>query len=93
MLNSLFRMETLTGQPVKIKDTQVRVRSQVVQLRFPFIHGGLIWNRPVAVLVRTADGPDQILPIPDVTRIAVLTLLLFCVAEIFLLRSFRRKSA
>jgi hypothetical protein len=86
-------MEILTGQPVRIKDTQVRVRSQVLQLRFPFIHGGLIWNRPVAVLVRMANGQDQILPIPDVTRTAVLALLVFSLAGTFLLRLFRRKSA
>jgi hypothetical protein len=86
-----FRIETLTGEPVNAKGAQVRVRSQVVQLRFPFIHGGLIWNRPVAVLVRTADGQGQILPIPDVTRTAVLILLAFSLAGTFLLMLFRRK--
>ena len=91
MLNSLLRIETLTGPPVKVKDIQLRLRSQVVQLRFPFISGGLIWNRPVAVLVRTADGQDQIFPIPDVTRTAVLILLMLSLAGIFLLMSFRRK--
>ena len=93
MPTSLFRIETLTGEPVKIRDRQVRVRSQVVQIRFPFIHGGLIWNRPVAVLTRTADGQDQILPVRDVTRIAVLTLLMFSLAGTFLLMLFRRKNA
>jgi hypothetical protein len=93
MSTSLLRIETLTGGPIKVKDTEVRLRSQVLQLRFPFIHGGLIWNRPVAVLVRTADGQDQILPVPDVTRTAVLTLLVFSIAGTFLLRLFRRKSA
>jgi hypothetical protein len=88
---SLLRIETLTGQPIKIKDTQVRVRSQVVQLRFPFIHGGLLWNRPVAVLARTTDGQDQILPIRDITRAAVLVLLVISLAGTFLLRLFRRK--
>ena len=92
MSTSLLRIKTLTGQPLNVKDRQVRLRSQVVQLRFPFIHGGLIWNRPVAVLVRTADGQDQILPVPDVTRTVVLMMLL-PVAGIFLLRFFRRKNA
>jgi hypothetical protein len=92
MPTSLLRIETLTGQPVKIKDIQVRVRSQVLQLRLPFIHGGLIWNRPIAVLVRMADGQDQILPVPDVTRTAVLKLLVFSLAGTFLLWLFRRKS-
>ena len=88
---SLLRIETLTGQPIKIKDTQVRVRSQVVQLRFPFIHSGLLWNWPVAVLARTTDGQDQLLPIRDITRAAVLVLLVISLAGTFLLRLFRRK--
>ena len=91
MPTSLLRIETLTGQPIKVKDTQVRVRSQVVQLRFPFIHGGLIWNRPVAVLVRTADSQDRVLPVPDVTRNAVLMLFMLSLAGTFLFRLFQRK--
>jgi hypothetical protein len=91
MPTSLLRIETITSQPIKFKDTQLRVRSQVLQLRFPLISGGLIWNRPVAVLVRTADGQDQILRVPDVTRTVVLTLLVLSLAGTFLLMLFRRK--
>lgn len=91
MSTSLFRIETLTGHPVKVKDTQLRVRSQVVQLRFPFISGGLIWNRPVAVLVHTAQGQDQTLPVPDVTRAATLSLFALSLVSTFLFILFRRK--
>ena len=90
MSNSLLRIETLTGQPVKVKDAQLRLRSQVIQLRFPFISGGLIWNRPVAVLVRTADGQDQILPIRDMTRTAMLVLAGLCFASTFLFMIYKR---
>ena len=90
MLKSLLRIETLTGQPVKVKGTQLRVRSQVLQLRFPFINGGLIWNRPVAVLVRTADGQERILPIRDVTRTAMLVLAGLCFASTFLFMIYKR---
>lgn len=93
MPTPLLRIETLTGPLVRIKDTQLRVRSQVAQLRLPIASGGLIWNRPVAVLVRTPDGQDQILPIPDVTRAAVLALVGLCLASTFLLRLLRRKTA
>lgn len=93
MLTSVLRIQILTGQPIKVKDTQLRVRSQVVQLQLPFISGGLIWNRPIAVLVHTADGQDQILPIPDLTRTAILTLLVLSLAGTFLLVLFRRKLA
>jgi hypothetical protein len=91
MLTPLLRIETLTGQPIKVKGAQLRVRSQVVQLRLPVITGGLIWNRPVAVLVQAVDGQDQLLPIPDLTRTAVLALTVLSLAMAFLLMLFRRK--
>jgi len=90
MSPSLFSIKNLTGQPVKVNDTQLRVRSQVVQLRFPVISGGLIWNRPVGVLVRTADGRDQILSIQDVTRTAMLVLAGLCFASTFLFMIYKR---
>ena len=92
MSPSILHIETLTGQPVRLKDIQLRVRSQVVQLRLPVASGGLIWNRPIAVLVRTPDGQDQILPISDVTRTAVLALVGLCFASAFLLMLFRCKT-
>ena len=88
-----FRIETRNGRPLRVKGAQVHVRSQVVQLRLPIAHGGLIWNRPVSVVVRTPDGQEQILPIPDVTRSAVLALLVLSLVSTFLLVRFRRKSA
>jgi hypothetical protein len=89
MSNSLLRIEILTGQPVKVKDIQLRVRSQVLQLRLPFASGGLIWNRPVAVLVSTPDGRDQILPIQDVTR-TVMLLIALCFVSMFMLMLYRK---
>jgi hypothetical protein len=91
MLTPLLRIETLTGQPIKVKGTQLRVRSQVVQLRLPVINGGLIWNRPVAVLVQAVDSQDRLLPLPDLTRTAVLALTVLSLAMAFLLMLFRRK--
>ena len=91
MWTSLISIETLTGQPIRINSTELRVRSQVVQLRLPVVIGGLIWNRPVAVLVRTWDGQEQMLPIPDLTRIAVLTLVGLCFGCMFLVILFRHQ--
>ena len=90
MSNSLLRIETLTGRPVKVKDTELRVRSQILQFRFPFISGGVIWNRPVAVLVRTANGQDRILPIRDVTRTAMLVLAGLCFGSTSLFMIYKR---
>ncbi|HKY53533.1 MAG TPA: hypothetical protein VJM08_04465 [Anaerolineales bacterium] len=91
MSTSLLRVETLIGQPIKINSTELRVRSQVVQLCLPIASGGLIWNRPVAVTVRMSDGQEQILPVLDLTRIAVLMLGGLCFTSLFLLILFRRK--
>lgn len=91
MSTSIFHIQTLSGPPIKLKGAELHVRSQVIQLRFPFISGGVIWNRPISVSVRTADGQDRILPIQDVTRTAVLTMLVLSLAGTFLLRIFRLK--
>ena len=92
MPNSLLHIETLTSQLLTVKDIQLRLRSQVIQLRLPIANGGLIWNRPVAVIIQTADGQGQILPIRDVTRATMLALTALCIST-FLLTWFRRKIA
>jgi hypothetical protein len=74
MQTSLLRIETHTSPPVTIQEAQAHLRSQLVQLRFPVINGGVIWNRPVAVVVRHLDGEEKIVPILDVTRIVMFTL-------------------
>ena len=93
MQTSILRIETLTSPPVTIQDTQLHVRSQLVQLRFPTINGGLIWNRPVAVVLRTLDGQEKIVPISDVTRTAMFTLAGLCVTGLFVLLILRRKKS
>ena len=53
---------------MSVGDTEIvpLARSLCIQPHgFP---GGLIWNRPSAVIVRTADGQERMLPVPDVTR-------------------------
>ena len=92
MPSSLLRIETLTGQPVILNGAQLRVRSQVVQIRLPITSGGLIWNRPVAVLVQTPDGREQALPVPDVTRTAVLALAGLGLLSALLLMLVKRKT-
>ncbi|HET9589116.1 MAG TPA: hypothetical protein VFO91_10040 [Anaerolineales bacterium] len=88
----LLQIETLTGGPVIVKGTQLRLRSQVLQLQLPAGNGGLIWNRPVAVLVNTPDGQERILPVRDVTRVTILALLAFSLGGTLLLMLFRRKT-
>jgi hypothetical protein len=93
MFTSLLRMETLTSQPTNIKDAQLYLLSRVIQMRFPFCAGGLIWNRPVAVRVHQVDGRDQFLPIRDLTRAVILTLFVSSLTGTFLFMLFWRKIA
>jgi hypothetical protein len=74
MQTSLFRVGTHSGPPMDIPHGQVYLRSQFVQFRFPVIRGGLIWNRPASVVVRSLNGQETSLPIVDVTRIALVAL-------------------
>ena len=87
----MLRVETRTSQPTQVKATQLRVRSQVIQFRLPVINGVMLWNRPVAVVVRTSDGQEQILSVPDLTRIAVLILAGLGFATMFLLILYRHR--
>ena len=93
MRTSILRIETLTSPPITIQDAQVHVRSQVVQLRLPAIQGGVIWNRPVAVVVHALEGEETIVPIPDVTRAALWTLAGLSFTAMLVGMFFRRKQA
>ena len=93
MQTSILRIKTLTSPPITIQGAQLQVRSRFVQLRFPTVNGGVIWNRPVAVVVRTLDGEEIVVPISDITRTALLALAGLCFTGIFVLMFFRRKKA
>ena len=72
---------------------QVYVRSQFVQLQFPAqrVQGGLIWNRPTAVVVRSSNGQETTFPIVDVTRIAMVALIGLGLATVLVSMFMRRK--
>lgn len=91
MSTSFLSIETRTSHPIRLNKHEVRLRSQVIQLRLPVVNGGLIWNRPLAVVVHTSDDREQTLPIPDLTRIAILILTGLSAASMFLLIFFRRR--
>jgi len=68
-------IETLPGETIQAGRNKITPFSQAVNLILPGATGGLIWNRPVSVLVQEADGSEQVLPVLDVTRIVQLALL------------------
>jgi hypothetical protein len=64
----VIQVETTTGRPIRAAGQVIVPLARVVRLRLPLLHGGVIWNRPIAVLVRSEDGSEYEVPIHDVTR-------------------------
>lgn len=60
--------EIRSGEAQHIGDYEITPQTNVFLVRLPRRHGGFIWNRPRAVIVRTVDGEESILPVQDVTR-------------------------
>jgi hypothetical protein len=70
----IFNTETQPGQPVTTGGLRLLPFAQSVSLRLPGDRFGLVWNRPVSLLVTDADGREQVLDVPDPTRKIVWTL-------------------
>ena len=68
-------IETRPGETIQAGENKVTPFSQAIKLVLPRPMGGLVWNRPVSVLVQGLDGSEEVLPVKDITRIAQLALL------------------
>jgi hypothetical protein len=71
---SLVR-EIRTGETRQFGNFEITPLTRVLKIQLPGQHAGLIWNRPKAVIVKTADGQENILPVRDVTRLAIWSML------------------
>lgn len=71
-LKEVFQWQTLAGDKVTVGGITVTPKSQALTIRWP--NGGLVWNRPTAILVERDGQPEQI-PIVDVTRLTQVGLL------------------
>ena len=58
----------LKGKPVAHLGYKIVPVSRVMQIQIPHVTGGIIWNRPVSVLVEYPDKREQLLTVPDITR-------------------------
>ena len=68
----MVKRQTLSGEATTVGDITVTPQSQAVTVRWP--SGGLVWNRPVAVVVER-DGMRERTRVVDVTRMVQLGLL------------------
>ncbi len=57
-----------SGESQRVGDYEIIPQTNVFLVKLRGHHGGFIWNRPRAVIVRTIDGEERILPVQDVTR-------------------------
>ena len=72
---SLIKQEIKTGESYHMGDLELTPVNQVLKFQSPGKHYGFIWNRPKAIVVRSEDGQEQVLPVVDVTRIAIWAML------------------
>ena len=70
-----FEREIRTGEPIHPGNFDITPQAQVWRVRLPGRNVGLIWNRPKAVIVRSADGQESRLPVIDVTRLMIWSML------------------
>lgn len=89
---SIVTNETKAGKPILFGGTTIVPFSNSIQVKLPFIQGGLVWNRPVAVAVQTAQEQEYILPIQDVTRQILFALIGASMISTILIFFFSRKS-
>lgn len=71
---SLVQLSTVQDRPILAGALRLTPESQVLTVRLPA--GGLVWQRPTAVVVEQPGRAIQHLPIVDLTRIVQLALLL-----------------
>ncbi|MFZ0534375.1 MAG: hypothetical protein WAM09_14455 [Anaerolineales bacterium] len=67
--------EIRTGDTMQVGDLEITPLTQVLKIALPGHRAGLIWNRPKAVIVRSSDGQENILPVRDVTRLVIWSML------------------
>ncbi len=85
MMAQMLLTETKGSAPITFQDKTLTLFSKTVRLQFPGFPGGIIWNRPVSVLVQTNDGREQVLPVNDVTRQITWSLLAASLLSVFMM--------
>jgi hypothetical protein len=86
-----IRLETHSTRQIKHQGRNLVAFAQSFSLQIPGLPIGLVWNRPVSLLVVDSDGQEQILPIKDPTRLIMLglacgTLLTWLITRILFVR-------
>lgn len=71
-IKNIIQLETQAGPKITVGDVSLTPQAQALTLRWR--GGGLVWNRPVALLIEQ-DNETRRIPVVDVTRLAQISLL------------------
>lgn len=85
-LTDIVQVKTVQGTAVHTPHHTLIPESRALTIRFPY--GGIVWQRPTAVLVRQ-NNQTRRLPIIDITRTATWSLLGLGLLLPFILRTIR----
>lgn len=80
--------QTSDGEPIRINELTITPQAQALTICWP--GGGLVWNRPAALLIERA-GQVERSPLYDWTRLLQVSLLLFGLMGGLLLATGRRR--
>lgn len=86
----IFTVNTHHALPQVVGGTVISPRSQHIQAQLPFFELHLAWSRPLDVTVLYPDGQQQVIPIVDVTRVALIGMFLFGSVGALVLRRMMR---
>jgi hypothetical protein len=68
MMNSIIIQQTQAGEPINAGEMNIYPVARSYRIDFPAARGGIVWNRPLAVIVEDPHGSRKIIPIQDRTR-------------------------
>lgn len=88
-----IQVETRGGEPFTSGGNTITPFAQSLRIQIPGLPGGLIWNRPVSVLVNTTDGQEQVLHIHDINRWTIWSIFGASLAIVMLMAIIARKTS
>jgi hypothetical protein len=74
MSEPIIHSRSLYSQPIWVANGSATLIARALSFR-PFRNAAIVWNRPTAVKVQYGDGSEQLIPVRDVTRLALLLIL------------------
>lgn len=75
MAKKILVQQTSAGEPVIAGEVRIYPVARSYRINFPAASGGIVWNRPLAVIVEDSNGSRQIIPVQDRTRQLQITFL------------------